>query len=392
MRRTEVLQEVRKMRFYDLYEGWKQRRFTQEEAALLLGISERTFRRYVNRYEEEGLEGLVDHRLGQVSHRCAPVDEVMELVDLYSNRYQGFTVKHFYSWYRRMHQGQRSYTWVKNTLQGKGLVSKAPRRGAHRRRRPQSPYVGMMLHQDGSRHEWVPERLWDLIVTMDDATGQHYSMFFVQEEGTQSSFQGVAEVIEQRGLFASVYTDRGSHYWHTPAAGGKVDKEHLTQFGRAMRQLGIEMIAAYSPEARGRSERVFRTHQGRLVKELSKAGITDMQKANDYIARVYLPAYNAEFATSPLESASMFVPWAGSPLKDILCEQYERVVGNDNCVRFNGLVLQIPKDQYRCHYVKVRVRVHQYPDGSLALFHGPRRLALYDCRGKELSDHAHRAA
>lgn len=392
MRRTEILQEVRKMRFSEAYEKWKERRFTQEEAAMLLGVSERTFRRYMHRYEEEGLEGLVDHRLGQVSHRCAPVDEVMALADLYSHRYQGFTVKHFYSWYRRAHQGTRSYTWVKNTLQGKGLVSKAPRRGAHRRRRPQSPYVGMMLHQDGSRHEWVSGKLWDLIVTMDDATGEHYSMFFVEEEGTQSSFQGVGEVIEQRGVFASLYTDRGSHYWHTPVAGGKVDKEHPTQFGRAMRQLGIEMIAAYSPEARGRSERVFRTHQDRLVKELAVAGITDMQKANDYIARVYLPAYNAEFATPPQEPASMFVLWAGSSLKDILCEQHERVVGNDNCVRFNGLVLQIPQNQYRCHYVKVRVKVHHYPDGSLALFHGPRRLISYDKRGKELSEHVHRAA
>src|SRR5512135_1677324 len=255
MRRTEVLQEVRKMRFSEAYEKWKQRRLTQEEAAILLGVSERTFRRYMHRYEEEGLEGLADHRLGQVSHRCAPMDEVMALADLYSHRYQGFTVKHFYSWYRRAHEGKRSYSWVKNTLQGKGLVVKAPRKGAHRKRRPRAPYVGMMLHQDGSRHEWVTGKLWDLIVTMDDATGEHYSMFFVREEGTQSSFQGIAEVIEQHGVFASLYTDRGSHYWYTPEAGGKVDKEHLTQFARAMRQLGIELIPAYSPEARGRSER-----------------------------------------------------------------------------------------------------------------------------------------
>lgn len=392
MRRTEILQEVRKMRFAEAYEKWKEGRFTQEEAAMLLGVSERTFRRYMHRYEDQGLEGLVDHRLGQVSHRCAPVDEVMALADLYNHRYQGFTVKHFFSWYRRAHLGTRSYTWVKNTLQSKGVVSKAPRKGAHRRRRPQSPYIGMMLHQDGSRHEWVSGKLWDLIVTMDDATGEHYSMFFVEEEGTQSSFRGIDEVIEAHGVFASLYTDRGSHYWHTPIVGGKVDKEHPTQFGRAMRQLGIEMIAAYSPEARGRSERVFRTHQDRLVKELAVAGIGDMQQANDYIARVYLPAYNAEFATAPRETASMFVPWAGSPLKDILCEQYERVVGNDNCVRFSNLVLQIPQNRYRCHYVKVKVRVHRYPDGSLSLFHGPRRLASYDKRGKEFSGHGYMAA
>src|SRR4030067_703395 len=266
MKRTEVLQEVRKMRFEEAYEGWKKGRLTQEEAARLLGVCDRTFRRYTNRYEDKGMEGLVDLRLGQVSHRSAPVDEVVALSDLYSNRYRGFNAKHFYSWYVREHSGVRSYTWVKNTLQAKGLIQKVSRKGQHRKQRPRAPYTGMMLHQDGSRHEWVPGKLWDLIVTMDGATSEHYSMFFVDEEGTQRSFQGVQEVIDKHGVFASFYTDRGSHYWHTPEAGKKVDKENLKQFGRAMRQLGIEMISAYSPEARGRAERAFRTHQDRLVK------------------------------------------------------------------------------------------------------------------------------
>jgi hypothetical protein len=243
----------------------------------------------------------------------------------------------------------------------------------------------MMLHQDGSTHEWVPGKMWDLIVTMDDATSKHSSMFFVQEEGTLSSFQGIREVIEKQGLFASLYTDRGSHYWHTPEAGGKVDKGNPTQFGRAMRQLSIEMIAAYSPEARGRSERAFRTHQDRLVKELAVAGITDMDEANAYIRKTYLPAYNSEFSIEPEESASMFVPWTGNPIEDILCEQYERTVGNDNCVRFDGLVLQIPQDRYRFHYVKVRVRVHRYPDATLSVFYGHRKLASYNSKGKEIA-------
>ncbi len=337
MKRTELLQEVRKMRFEEAYEGWQRGRLTQEEAAILLGVCERTFRRYIVRYEEKGVEGLVDQRLGQVSHRCAPVDEVMALTDLYSRRYHGFTGKHFYSWYRRAHGGLRSYTWVKNKLQECGMLTKAPRTGVHRKRRPRAPYIGMMLHQDGSRHEWIPGKFWDLIVTMDDATGEHYSMFFVEEEGTQSSFQGVKEVIQTHGLFASLYTDRGSHYWHTPEAGGKVDKEMLTQFGRAMRQLGIEMIPAYSPEARGRSERAFLTHQDRLVKELAKARINDMKKANKYIADVYMPAHNIEFAIPPTEANNMFVAWAGNTLEDILCEHYDRTVGNDNCVKFDGL-------------------------------------------------------
>lgn len=380
------------MRFQEAYEGWERGRLTQEEAAVLLGVCDRTFRRYILRYEDKGMDGLIDQRLGQVSHRSAPVDEVVALADLYTNRYWGFKVKHFYSWYRRAHGGLRSYTWVKKTLQAKGLVPKGIEKGTHRKQRPRAPYIGMMLHQDGSTHEWVAGKIWDLIVTMDDASSKHYSMFFTEEEGTQSSFQGIRDVIANQGVFASLYTDRGSHYWHTPEAGGKVDKGNPTQFGRALRQLGIEMIPAYSPEARGRSERAFRTHQDRLVKELAIAGITEMSQANAYIQTVYLPAYNDEFAIAPEEPVSMFIPWVGTSIEDILCEQFERKVGNDNCVRFDGLVLQIPQDQYRYHYVKAKVRVHRYPDSSMAIFYGHRKLATYDQQGKEVINTKKKAA
>jgi hypothetical protein len=237
----------------------------------------------------------------------------------------------------------------------------------------------MMLHQDGSQHEWVPGKKWDLIVTMDDATSEHYSMFFVPEEGTASSFRGVRDVILQKGLFSSLYSDRGSHYWFTPKEGGKVSKTQLTQFGRAMSQLGIQMIAAYSPEARGRSERAFQTHQQRLVRELALHGITDIDEANRYLIEVYMPAYNAEFAQPAPEEGSAFVPWMDGDLDDILCEQHERTVSADNCVSFEGKILQIPANRYRCHYVRVRVRIHRYIDGS---FHGPRKLADYDHQGK----------
>ena len=382
MRRTEVLQEVRKMRFERVYTGWKDRALTQEEAARILGVSDRTFRRYIDRYEDDGLEGLLDKRLVEASHRRAPLDEVLNVCNLYQERYTDFNVKHFYSWYIRKHNGKRCYTWVKDTLQAKGLVQKAPKRGVHRKKRERSPYSGMMLHQDGSTHEWVAGKKWDLIVTMDDATKEHYSMFFVEEEGTASSFLGIKEVIEKHGLFSSFYSDRGSHYWYTPEAGGKVDKTRPTQFGRAMRQLGIEMIPAYSPEARGRSERAFRTHQERLVKELSLAGISDMESANRYIRDVYITNYNAEFVVEAPEKEKVFVPWVGSSLIDILCEQYERIVGNDNCISFEGLRLQIPADKYRCHYVKAKVRIHKYPNGQLTIFHGPRKLANYDSKGK----------
>lgn len=381
MRRAEWLQETRKMRFEEAYGGWQARRLTQEEAARLLGVCERTFRRYIDRYEEAGLQGLIDKRLAQVSHRRAPVDEVMRLVDHYRRRHEGWSAKHFYAWYRR-DGGTRSYTRVKSRLQEARLVPRAEKRGAHRKRRERSPLPGMLLHQDGSTHEWGPGQQWDLIVTLDDATNEHYSMFFVEEEGTLSSFRGVQEVIAARGLFCALYTDRGSHYWTTPEAGGKVDKVNLTQFGAALKRLGIEMIPAYSPEARGRSERAFATHQARLPKELALAGITEMAAANRYLDEVYRPAFNLEFSHPAQEEGSAFVPFLGGSLDDVLCEQYARTVGKDNGVRFDGLVLQIPADRHRCHYVKAKVRVHRYADGSLAVFHGPRRLASYGADGR----------
>lgn len=381
MRRTELLQEIRKMRFEEAYGVWTENRLSQEEAARMLGVCARTFRRYIDRYEEGGLEGLLDKRLTQVSSRRAPLDEVLAVVDRYRTRHMGWNVKHFHAWYRR-DGGQRSYTWVKNTLQSRGLVSKAAKKGAHRKRRERSPLQGMMLHQDGSTHEWVPDKKWDLIVTMDDATSEHYSMFFVAQEGTASSFQGIRDVIVKRGLFSAFYTDRGSHYWYTPEEGGKVSKTQLTQFGRAMSQLGIGMIPAYSPQARGRSERAFLTHQDRLPKELAAYGITTMDAANQYLAEVYQPAFNAEFIQPAAEKGSAFVPWVGANLDDILCEQYERTVTADNCVSFEGKTLQIPANQYRCHYVRVKVRIHRYMDSSLAVFHGPRKLADYDAQGK----------
>jgi transposase len=380
MRRAELLQEVRKMVFEEVYGVWQERRLTQEEAARMLGVCQRTFRRLMDRYEESGLDGLLDKRLSQVSHRRAPVDEVLELLERYKRRHEGWNAKHFYAWYRR-DGGKRSYTWVKCRLQEARLIAKAPGRGKHRKRRERSPWPGMMLHQDGSTHEWVPGVQWDLILTMDDATNEHYSLFFIEEEGTSSSFRGIKETIEKRGLFSSFYTDRGSHYWFTPETGGKVDKVNLTQFGRAMKRLGIQMIPAYSPEARGRCERMFGTHQERLPKELALAGIKDMEAANRYIREVYLPAFNSEFMQPAMEEGSAFVAYIGTNLDDILCEQHERVVGKDNCVCFESLKLQIPPDQYRLHYVKVTVKVHRYPDGSMAVFHGPRRLACYDQPG-----------
>ena len=189
MRRTEVLQEIRRMRFEEAYGSWTEGRLSQEEAAQLLGVCERTFRRYIDRYEEEGLDGLIDKRLSQVSHRRAPVDEVMRMVDRYRSRHEGWSVKHYYAWYQRA-GGGRSYNWVRKSLQSAGAVTKSSGRGQHRKRRERAPVPGVLLHQDGSTHAWVPGQTWDLIVTMDDASNRHYSMFFCDQEGTRSSFRG----------------------------------------------------------------------------------------------------------------------------------------------------------------------------------------------------------
>ena len=384
MKRTALLQELRMMRFEEAFEIWTEGRITQEEAARMLGICDRSFRRYLNRYHDNGLDGLIDKRLAQSSARKAPVDEVLALVDRYRQRFNGWSVKHYYSWYRRS-GGARSYSWVKNTLQAQGVVKKAPKRGAHRKRRERAPLPGMLLHQDGSTHPWVPGQMWDLIVTLDDATGEHYSMFFVDEEGTWSSLRAMREVILAQGLPCSLYTDRGSHYWHTRETGGKVDTKNLTQFGQAMHSLGIEMIAAYSPQARGRSERAFHTHQDRLVKELAFHNITTMDAANRYLKEVYLPRFNAEFTQPAAVQGSAFVPWIGGDLNEILCEKHSRTVGRDNCVSFERLILQIPADEHRCNYIRTKVRIHRYLDGTLAILHGPRKLASYDRQGQPQS-------
>ncbi len=367
------------MKFEEVYELRNEGRLTMEEAARMLCMSERNLRRYIERYEEDGLDGLNDSRLARAAHNAAPVDEVFRLMDLYTNRYQNYSSAHFYDKYRTTHCGQRSYNWVRTTLQRNGLVSKLPKKGAHRRKRPRQPMAGMMIHQDASTHQWIEGVYWDLVVTMDDATSEIYSAFFVEQEGTWSSLFGVKEVVESKGLFSSFYSDRGSHYWVTDKAGGRVNKVQLTQFGRAMKQLGIDMIAAYSPEARGRSERMFGTLQNRLPLELKSAGITTMDDANRFLTHQFLPEFNQRFCVSPQIAQSALIPWipGNIALEDILCLQDQRIVNNDNTVSYKGKILQIPQNEYRYSYRKAKVKVNEYLDGRIALFHGPRKLVEF---------------
>jgi transposase len=394
MGRTGVLQEIRMQRFEEIHDRFSKGRLSAAEAAEWLGVSERTFRRQRARFEEEGLSGLLDRRLGKASPHRVPADEVERVLELYRTRYTGWTVKHFHERLADRHGVRRSYGWTKSVLHAAGLVRPAVKRSAHRKKRPRRPVPGMMLHQDGSQHLWLPAlgRAVDLIVTLDDATSEIYSAFLVEEEGTDSSFRGLLEVFQAQGLPCTLYTDRGSHYFHTPEAGGKVDKDALTQVGRALAQLGVEHIPAYSPEARGRSERMFGTLQGRLVNELADAGITTLEAANRFLAEDYLPRHNARFTVAASEPGSAFVPVSGVDLAEILCHQEDRVVARDNTVRFEGLVLQIPPSPWRAHFVKATVRVHRYPDGRLAIFYGPRCIARYDAAGAVQEDAVAQAA
>lgn len=386
MRRAEILEGVRMLKLRDVLSRWEAKQISQLEAAELMGVSERTFRRWTRRFEEEGEAGLVDRRLGKPSPRRVPAAEAERVAGLYRTRYRGFTAKHFHERLIGVHGFNWGYTWTKTFLHGQGLLAPAPRRGAHRRKRPRRPLRGMMLHQDGSRHEWLNgQPALDLIVTLDDATGEIYSAFLVAEEGTHSTLRALHEVISQHGLPCSLYTDRGSHYFVTPKAGEKPDPRACTQVGRALAQLGIEHIPAFSPEARGRSERAFRTLQDRLPKELAVAGITTTDAADRYLREVFVPAYNARFAVAPEEPGSAFVAIGNLDLDQILCVEEPRQVGNDNTVLWRRRRLQIPASPLRPHFVRARVKVRQHLDGTLSIFHGPRCIARYGPEGQTIA-------
>lgn len=384
MNLARIHEGVRRMRFSDLMDRTERSELSQIEAAELLGISERTFRRWRDRQREQGAAGLSDGRL-RPSVRRAPVAEIERMLGLYRDLYRGFTVKHFHEQLTRRHGYWLGYTVTKLHLQRSGLVVRAAKRSAHRKKRPRRPMVGMLLHQDASTHAWLPGGArHDLVVTLDDATSAIYSAFLVEQEGTASTMRGLREVVAGHGLFCSLYTDRGSHYFVTPEAGKGPSRTSLTQVGRALQQLGIEHIAAYSPQARGRSERAFLTLQDRLPKELRLAGIETVAAANAWLAATYIPEHNARFAIVAEQDGSAFVADRTDAWREILCIQEDRVVGNDNTLSWRRLRLQLPPSRLRPHFVRATVRVHEYPDGSIAVFLGPHRLADYDPGGVQV--------
>ena len=375
-------------KFTGVYDRWRRGDLSQAEAAELLGCSEREFRRYKGLYEEGGLEALRDGCLQKPSSNATPADVIAGMLALYRRDHQGWNVKHFHEHLVKRHGYTLSYSLVKSRLQDADLVRVKRQKGGHRKKRERKPCVGMMLHQDGSRAEWLEgQPALDLIVTMDDATSEVYSAFLVEEEGTMSTLRACLEVLVKHGIPASLYTDRGSHYFTTPEAGAKIDKIQKTQVGRALDRLGVEHIPAYSPQARGRSERLFGTLQDRLIKELRLAGLGDVETANRWIKEVYLTDHNARFAQPAALPESGFVKVDRERLIETLCIEEERAVGRDNTISWNGRRLQIPESPLRRHYVGARVKVHAYPDNTLGVLYGPRVIARFTAKGEPLLGH-----
>jgi hypothetical protein len=315
------------------------------------------------------------------------METVQKVLRLYRDEYADFNVSHFHEQLVQRHGVDLSYEWVKKALQTAGLVSKGVRRGVHRKKRARRPMSGMMVFCDGSPHEWMPllaGQKQDLIAFLDDATSELYAAYLVEEEGTLTVMAGLKDVFERKGLFCSFYTDRGSHFFHTPKAGGAVDRSRLTQLGRALSQLGIEHIPSYSPQARGRMERQFGTWQGRLPQELRKAGIRTMEEANRYIRDVFIPWHNRHLTVEAREPGSAFVPACQTDLDAILCLQHERIVQNDNTVTLGNRTLQVQPALWRVSFAKCRVTVCEHLNETLSVRYGPRILGWYHQDGSPL--------
>jgi transposase len=362
------------------------KRITWWQAAEIIGISERQMRRWHRRYDEHGYNGLRDRRRGRVSERQVPLATVEAVLQLYQEQYYDFNVRHFHEKLVAEHDIQLSYTWVKLALQGAGLVKKGRKRGVHRKRRPRRPLPGMLLHIDGSQHQWFCDHRWyDLLVIMDDATSEIYYAQLVEQESTQTVMLGLRQVLEERGLFCALYSDRASHFFLTPKAGEAVDHDRLTQVGRALRELGVQLIPAYSPQARGRSERGFGTWQGRLPQELRVRGLTTIESANQFLQEEYCRAFTQRFGVAASEQGTAFVPLKRKDLDLVFSLQHERVVARDNTVSFANKVWQLERSKLRATLAGCRVTIHQHLDDTVSITFGPHLIGRYAADGQTLT-------
>ena len=375
----------RMMKLQDVILKAMARKLTWIEAAEIAGMSVRNMQRKRQSYQDHGYDGLFDQRRGKRSIHRVPMATAERVLALYRDKYPDFNVRHFHEKLAEAEGIQLSYSWVKQALQGAGLVARRRKRGPHRRRRPRRPMPGMLLHIDGSKHRWFQDdRYYDLIVILDDANSEIYYAQLVEEESTWTVMQGVREVIERQGLFCALYSDRASHFFYTPKSGGPVDKSRPTQFGRALKELGIHMIAAYSAPPRGRSERSFGTWQGRLPQELRLASITTLEEANRFLREHYIAEFNRKFSVPAAEKGTAFRRCGRSDLDWIFSIQTERVVSQDNTVAIQDRWWQIEKCRWRHTLAGQTVTIHQHLDATVSIRYGPHVVGRYtEGRGKD---------
>jgi transposase len=380
-----VAEMERMMKVQDVLLKAMAKKITWWAAAEIIGVSDRTMRRWHERLEEDGYAGLADRRKGKPSAKRIPLATVEKVLGLYKETYYDLNIRHFHEKLRDEHAIRLSYTWLQKALQGAGLVAKRHKRGPHRRRRPRRPMPGMLLHIDGSKHRWLNDERWyDLIVILDDATSEIYYAQLVEEESTRTVMAGLREVIEVQGLFCALYSDRGSHFFVTLKAGEKVDKDRLTQVGRAMKELGVQMIAAYSPQARGRSERSFGTWQGRLPQELRLAKITSVDGANAFLRDRYIGEFNANFSAPAAQKGTAFRRTGRSDLNWIFSVQTERVVAKDNTVAIADRRWQIDETRFRNTLAGSTVTIHEHLDETVSIRFGPHVVGHFDRDGNKL--------
>jgi transposase len=373
----------RMMKLQDVLLKAMAKKITWWDAAEIIGVTDRTMRRWRERLEEGGYSGLTDRRKGKASARRIPLATVEQVLRLYKETYYDLNIRHFHEKLKAAHGIELSYTWVQQALQGAGLAAKGRKRGKHRRRRERRPMAGMLLHIDGSKHQWFGDQRWhDLIVILDDATSEIYYAQLVEEESTRTVMAGLREVIENKRLFCALYSDRGSHFFVIPKAGEKVDKQRLTQVGRAMKELGVQMIPAYSPQARGRSERSFGTWQGRLPQELRLAGIDTVEKANAFLRESYITEFNRKFSIAAKEKGTAFRKTARADLNWIFTVQSERVVAKDNTVTMGERVWQIGKTAFRNTLAGCTATIHEHLDGTVSIRYGPHVIGRFDAQGQ----------
>jgi transposase len=386
MKQLSAAAVERAMKLQDVMLRAMAKRITWYQAAEILGISCRQMQRWKTRFEHEGYEGLFDRRRGLPSPKRVPLATVETVLRLYQEQYFDFNVRHFHEKLRREHQIKLSYTWVKAALQGSGLVKTRRKRGKHRKRRPRRPLPGMLLHIDGSKHRWFcDERWYDLLVIMDDATSEIYYAQLVEEESTPTVMLALRTVIEEKGLFCALYSDRASHFFVTPKTGEPVDHNRLTQVGRALHELRIQMIPAYSPQARGRSERGFGTWQGRLPQELRVRGITTIAAANQFLRESYIGEFNQKFMVKASERGTAFLPLKRKDLDLVFSLQHERTVARDNTVSFANCNWQIERTKLRSTLAGCKVTVHEHLDNTISITLGPQLVGRYRTEAREMT-------